>query len=183
MILYVNSCIRKPSRTDELARELLSKLEGDITEIKLTEMHLKSISNERLDKRTELVKEGKFDDPIFDLARQFAEADIIVISAPYWDFSFPAKLKLYMENVFVMGIVSKYSEHGAPVGLCKAKKLYYVTTSGGPYIPDYSFDYITTLAKQVFGIPETQLIKAEMLDVVGYNPDRIMAKAKASIEI
>jgi len=183
MILYVNSCIRKPSRTDDLAREVLAKLGGEYEEVKLAQMHLKSISNERLEKRTELVKEGKFDDPMFDLARQFAAADTIVIGAPYWDLSFPAKLKLYIENIYVMGIVSKYSEHGFPVGLCKAKKLYYVTTAGGPYLPDYSFDYITTMATQVFGISETKLIKAEMLDVVGYNPERIMKKAKETIEL
>ena len=34
---------------------------------------------------------------MFDLAGQFAGADTIVIAAPFWDLSFPAALKQYMQ--------------------------------------------------------------------------------------
>lgn len=55
--------------------------------------------------------------------------------------------------------------------------LTYVTTAGGPYDPAYSYGYVENLAKNFFGIPETQLIKAEMLDVEGYNAEEILEKA------
>ena len=58
--------------------------------------------------------------------------------------------------------------------MCRAEKLYYVTTAGGPYIPDYSYNYIRDLAIQYFGIKETVLIKAEMLDVDGFSADEIV---------
>ena len=41
---------------------------------------------------------------MFDLASQFQQADEIVIAAPYWDLSFPAILKLYLENIYVTGV-------------------------------------------------------------------------------
>lgn len=49
------------------------------------------------------------------------------------DLSFPARLKIYLENIYVTGIVSKYDENGRPRGLCRAERLYYVTTAGGPF--------------------------------------------------
>lgn len=41
----------------------------------------------------------------------------------------------------------------------------------------YRCGYIESIAKNFFGIPETQLIKAEMLDVEGYNAEEILKKA------
>ncbi len=111
---------------------------------------------------------------MFDYAKQFANADTIIIAAPYWDLSCPAMLKIYIENIYVTGIVSAYDENGMPVGLCKAKELTYVTTAGGPYDPTYSYGYIESLAKNFFGIPETHLVKAEMLDIIGNNAEEIL---------
>ena len=119
---------------------------------------------------------------MFDFAKQFAAADTIVISAPYWDLSFPAVLKNYIENIYVTGIVSAYGEDGMPVGLCRATKLYYVTTAGGPYDSTYSYGYIESLAKNFFGIPETALVKAEMLDIAGNNAEEILAQAISSLD-
>ena len=41
---------------------------------------------------------------MFDLAKQFAEADEVIIAAPFWDLSFPAALKQYFEQINVLGI-------------------------------------------------------------------------------
>ena len=154
MTLYINCCVREESRTDRLARAVLHKLGGDFTELNL--------------------EQGDYSDPMFDYAKQFANADTIIIAAPYWDLSCPAMLKIYIENIYVTGIVSAYDENGMPVGLCKAKELTYVTTAGGPYDPTYSYGYIESLAKNFFGIPETHLVKAELLDVEGYGAEKIM---------
>ena len=88
-----------------------------------------------------------------------------MIAAPFWDLSFPAILKLYIENIYITGIVSEYTENGMPHGLCKAKKLYYVTTAGGPYNPDFSYGYIKSLVTDYFGIKDTELVMQDMLDV------------------
>lgn len=173
MILYVNGCVRENSRTDRLARAVLEEL-GAYEEIKLTELPLKPLDGERLEKRTSLLEAGKLDDEEFALARQFAAADKVVIAAPFWDGGFPAILKTYLENIYVIGIVSRYDENGAPAGLCKAKKLTYVTTAGGPYFPDFSYGYVRALATQFFGIKETELVFAENLDVIGNDAEKIL---------
>lgn len=181
MILYVNACVRKESRTDELARFLLQKLGGDYVEVKLSGLDMEPLSEEHLRIRTELIEKKMFSDSMFDLARQFGQAEVIVMAAPFWDFSFPAILKIYLENIYVTGLVSEYGEDGTPRGLCQAKKLYYVTTAGGPYVPDFGYEYIRTLAENCFGIPETELIKAEMLDVEGADVRKIVEQAKKRI--
>lgn len=178
-LLYINACVRKGSRTNRIAKELIAKIAGDdeVQEVRLDTSGLLPLNEERLDRRTELISEGKFGDPIFDQAKQFAAADTIVIAAPYWDGSFPSLLKIYIENIYVTGIVSKYGEDGRPCGMCRAKKLYYVTTAGGPYNQDFSYSYIRDLAVNFFGIPETELIKAEMLDVQGFDAEAIVKQA------
>ena len=176
MVLYINACVRQGSRTNRIAKALLSKLGDTYTELKLAEAGFAPLSAEALEKRTALIDSGDYSDPMFDAAKQFAGADTIVIAAPFWDFSFPASLKVYLENIYVTGIVSKYGSDGVPVGLCRAKALYYVTTAGGPYVPDYSYTYIQSLAKQAFGIRETHLISAEMLDVEGFDAEKIVSE-------
>lgn len=182
MILFINACVRADSRTEKLARALMRKLAGAQTEVKLADQPLEPLSEARLDRRTELIERRSYDDPMFRLARQFQQADGIVIAAPYWDLGFPALLKLYLENIYVTGLVSEYTEEGIPRGLCRAKKLWYVTTAGGPYTPDFSYDYLRTLAQQYFGIPETELIAAEMLDVQGFDAQQIIADKIREIE-
>ena len=174
MTLYINCCLRKGSRTNRLAKAVLQKLGGDYTELKLYEENLRPLDSETLNKRTALIEQGDFSDKIFDYAKQFAAADTIVIGAPYWDLSFPAPLKTYIENIYVTGVVSEYDEKGMPRGLCKAERLYYVTTAGGPYDPTYSYGYIESLCKNFFGIPDTRLIKAEMLDIAGNDAEKIL---------
>lgn len=176
MVLYINACVRSESRTDRIARALLGEITDKYDEIKLSEIHLHPLSEEELNKRTAYIEKGEYSNPMFDPAKQFADAEIIVIAAPYWDMSFPASLKVYLENIYVTGIVSEYGPDGKPHGLCKAKKLYYVTTAGGPYVPNFSYDYIKKLANECFGIRETALIKAEMLDVVGFDAEKIVEK-------
>ena len=182
MVLYVNACAREGFRTERLAKSLLKRLGGASEEVKLSEEDLHPLSEERLNRRTELIERREYSDPMFRLARQFQRADEIVIAAPYWDLSFPAILKLYLENIYVTGLVSEYTEEGLPHGLCRARKLWYVTTAGGPYVPDFSYAYIRTLAQDYFGIPETERIVAEMLDVQGYDAERIVANTIREIE-
>ena len=170
-VLYINACARSESRTDRIARALLERLGGLQEEVKLAEMDLQPLS-----------EEADYTDAMFDLARQFQQADEIVIAAPYWDLSFPAILKLYLENIYVTGLVSEYTETGRPHGLCLAGKLWYVTTAGGSYLSDFSYQYLHTLAAEYFGIPETELICAEMLDVEGFDADNLVAQQLGQIQ-
>ena len=181
MVLYINCCARKASRTDRLARAVLQKLGGEVCELKLYEENLRPLNEETLSKRTELAARGDFGDDMFRYAKQLAAADKIVIAAPYWDLSFPSMLKTYIENIYVIGIVTDYTDEGRPFGLCRADELWYVTTAGGPYVAEYSYGYIESLAKNYFGIPETRLVKAEYLDYIGSDPEIILRDTISSL--
>ncbi|WP_035773121.1 NAD(P)H-dependent oxidoreductase [Butyrivibrio sp. VCD2006] len=184
MILFINACVRSDSRTKRLADALLSKLDGEVTELKLEDVDFKVTDEEFLKRRDSLLADKKFDDDSFALARQFAEADTIVIAAPYWDLSFPASLKHYIEHINAMGITFEYTPEGFPKPLCKANKLYYVMTAGGGLVPEeYGFGYIKELAQSFYGIKDVQLIKATGLDIVGADIEAIMSKAESDIRI
>ena len=182
MILFVNDCVRKDSRTKSLADCLLSELVGQVEEVRLEEASFPIVNEAFLNKRDRLIAAGDYTDPMFDLAKQFAQADCIMIAAPYWDLSFPASLKQYIELINVLGITFSYSPEGIPQGLCKAKKLYYVMTAGGNYVPlEYGFGYVKALAQNFYGIREVQLIKATGLDITGADPDEIIEESMKKI--
>ena len=182
-ILYINACVRKASRTKDLAEQLLKNVDRPYDEIRLESLTFPKVDEAYLDKRDQLIAAGDFQNPMFDLARQFAEAAVIVIAAPFWDLSFPAMLKQYLELVNVVGITFKYSEEGAPVGLCKADKLFYVTTAGGYYVPEeFGFGYVRALAQSYYGIQDVRKVEAAGLDIVGADVEGIMRAAKDSLE-
>ena len=181
-ILYVNACVRKESRTARLAEILLLKLGKAYEEIRLEKVDFSTVNEEYLNKRDRLSFAEKYQDPMFDLARRFAEAETIVIAAPFWDLSFPAILKQYLEHINVVGITFKYSEDGVPVGLCRASRLFYVTTAGGYYVPEeYGFGYIKALSQNYYGIQDVRLITASGLDVNGADVGAIMRTAEDAL--
>ena len=157
----------------------MDKLDGDVHSVNLYEENLKPLDVQLLAKRDSLLNEGKTDDEMFTLANQFAMADTIVIAAPYWDLMFPSILKIYLENVTACGITFRYSDKGVPQSLCKAEKLYYVTTAGG-FIGEnnFGFDYVKALAQGFFEIDNVKCFSAEGLDIYGADVEEIMLKAK-----
>ena len=182
-ILFINACPRKDSRTKMLADYILAKINGNVQERNLIKVAISPLSEEMLERRTALADKKDFNHPLFDLAKEFATADIIVIAAPFWDLSFPALLKIYIENINVVGITFAYNKDGTPCGLCKAKKLYYVTTAGGPIFNDaFGFGYIKELAEKFYAIPEIYCIKAENLDIENANVEQILDDTKRYID-
>ena len=181
-VLFINACVRPCSRTLELAETLLRKLQGEVQEAKLSQLTLPVLDLKGMEKRDRAVQENDFSDPLFDVAKQFAAADIIVIAAPYWDLMFPAVLKTYFENITVSNLTFRYSKQGRPESLCKAKVLYYVTTAGG-FIGqnDFGFAYVKALALGFFEIPEIHRYAAEGLDIFGADVNKIMDDAKRGI--
>lgn len=181
MILFINACVRKDSRTKKLAEVLLSKLEGDVVETDLGKIRFPIADEEFISRRDELEKKCCWDDPMFDLAKQFASADQVVIAAPYWDLSFPAALKQYFEQINVLGITFEYSPQGTPIPLCKASRLYYVTTAGGAFVPEeFGFGYVKALSQGFYGINDVRHVRAVGLDIEGADIDAIMDKAVES---
>ena len=182
-ILFINACVRKESRTRKLAEKLLIKLNKPYEEVRLEDISFPVVNEIFLNIRNQFISDGDFHSLIFDHARRFAQAETIVIAAPYWDLSFPSALKQYLEQISVVGITFRYSEDGVPIGLCRAKRLIYVTTAGGYYVPEeFGYGYVKALAQNYYGIQDVRQITAAGLDIDGANVDEIMLNAEVTIE-
>lgn len=178
-ILFVNSCVRPQSRTLKLAHFVLSRLDGAVTEVDLSANPVPFLDRDSLALRDRLLTDLDFSAPMLHHAVQFSQADTIVIAAPYWDLMFPALLKAYLEAVTVSGLTFRYTEDGRPATLCRAKRLIYVTTAGGPIGQfDFGFQYTSALAHGFFEIPEVSCLCAEGLDIVGADVNAILAQAE-----
>lgn len=176
-ILFINACVREESRTYRLARAYFEKT-GQRPDriVALNTMDLRPLNRESLARREECLARGLMDAPELALAREFAEADTIVIAAPYWDFLCPASLKTYMEHICANGVTFGYPE-GLPVGYCKAGELVYILTAGG-YMPQHSAleAYLRELCA-MFGIPRLRMISAQGLDLVENNSEELLQRA------
>ncbi|GFI22848.1 FMN-dependent NADH-azoreductase 1 [Lachnospiraceae bacterium] len=185
-LLFINACVRgRDSRTLALAEHLLTCIKEanshdiafQIEEIRLSTENLLPLNYERLLRREELLATEQFGDTMFDYANAVAQADMLVIAAPYWDMSFPASLKIFFELASVDKITFTYSEDGTPVGLSAAKDMYYVTTSGG-YIGNcnFGFEYASALCR-LYGVQNTHFVSAEGLDLDGADVQAILKEA------
>lgn len=184
MILFVNACVRPQSRTKRLAEYVLRKIGKDVKEVTLEKENLMPLTGKTLEHRTNLAATGNFDDKIFNLAKDFSKAEKIVIAAPYWDLSFPALIKCYIEQINIIGLTFAYNDKGKPYGLCKADELIYVTTAGGRIFDEIDgFGYIRSLAQHFYGIKNVSYIKAENLDLIDADINSILAEAEKEIDM
>ena len=187
-ILFVNACVNRDiSRTDRLARAVLDHISADddlVQELVLEELDLQPLDSERLNRRSAAIERGDFSDALFDQAKQLKEADVVLIAAPYWDFSFPANLKIYFELLCAQGVTFTYGEDGTPTALCRGTNLYYVTTAGG-YLGEYNygFDQAKALFDLYFCFEESVCVAAEGLDIVTNDAAAIMDEALEAVRL
>lgn len=180
-VLFINACVREHSRTLSLCHAYIKKRlsEDDVAvhEVSLQKEELVLIDGKALAERDRDIKKQNFSAKLYDDAKAFAAADLILIAAPYWDCSFPALLKIYFENICVNGLTFFYRDDGIPASLCNANKLVYITTSGGYLAKPNSLELYLQELCHLLGIPEMSFYSAQGLDIIGNDVDQIMSKA------
>lgn len=186
-VLFLDACIRdRQSRTKKLCNTYIGLFmkahpEAVLETVTLRRGAVQSHTEDELEERDGYIRQKDFDQPMFDLARQYQLADYIIIGTPYWDLSFAAILKVYIENIMVADLTFRATDQGF-VGLCRGKRMIYITTAGGAIgDKNYGYDYMRAIADMT-GIDETQCIKADMLDIAGYDAEAIMDAAVKEIE-
>lgn len=170
-VLYIDCCIRREeSRTRILAETFLTALEKheeyQVEKLCLMDEPLVPLSEGFFAQRERLLAENKRDHSRFRYAHQFSQADRVVVAAPFWDLGFPALLKLYIENICVDGITFGADQRGT-FGLCKAKRLLFLTTRGGDYSQsplEMGARYLEALC-EFWGIPRFDEVAADGLDL------------------
>jgi FMN-dependent NADH-azoreductase len=91
--------------------------------------------------------------PSDELIRELESADEIVIGVPMHNFSLPASLKLWIDQIVRSGRTFAYGATG-PAGLLKGKKATLLVASGGVYSPGTpaaAFDFGEPYLKTILG--------------------------------
>lgn len=187
-LLFINACVRgDKSRTLRLCKKYISTFlshhpDYEWKELNLNEMNLIPQTKEVLNKRDAFIEKGDFSDPMFDLAKEFMDADHIVIGAPYWDLEFPALLKIYFERVSVSELTYVFQGDHAEANT-KAERAVYITTAGGYTIgKNYGYEYAQGLFSFLFGINRMDLVMAEGLDIEGADVEALLKDAMVKAE-
>ena len=184
MVLFVNASFRDGSRTLRLARHYLKRYNAsDVVTVDLGDAQVDPLNRLSLKIYNDSVASASYDDKMFDLAKQFAAADEIVIAAPFWNFSIPAALHSYLELACTQGISFDVTADGRYYSLCRAKTLTYITTAGG-YIPenDHAFGYIKCLSDMFWNFKELRYFKADGIDIKENNAEDILNAAVAEMD-
>ena len=136
-LLFVDCCISQRgerSRTRALADAFLEafrKTHPDwaVETVDVASRNLTPFTAEMLNDRDALASVGAWDAPVYDEARRFRAADAVVVAAPYWDLSYPAALRTYMEYISANGLAYHYEADGCH-GDCRGSRLTYLTSGG-----------------------------------------------------
>lgn len=102
------------------------------------------------------------------LVSQFLAADVIVVGAPFYNFSIPTQLKAWIDRLAQVGRTFKYTDKG-PVGLAGGKTVIVASTRGGVYsthAPGQAAEHQESYLKVMFGffgISDVRVVRAEGL--------------------
>ena len=99
------------------------------------------------------------------LVRELKESDIIIISAPIYNYGPPATLKAWSDLAARVGETFRFKPNGRREGLLKNKRAYLVITSGGTKLNSKE-DFLTPWLKYIlnfFGIEKVDVISADQM--------------------
>jgi len=183
-VLYIkaNPKVDGLSKSIQVANEFIkSYMEinpmDEVIELDLYQEDINYLSSSDLDDLKQIGNTDLSAHPIFKYAYQFLEADKYVIAAPFWNLSFPAILKAYIDYISISGITFKYGPNG-PSGMCSGKALH-IVSRGGHYMegPSNDFEMGDRYLRALFGflgINDFYTIAIEGVDIVGSEVDEIM---------
>ena len=105
-----------------------------------------------------------------------------IITAPFWDMSFPAALKCFFEQTSLFDIT--FTDTGKTcIGLCKAPKVLYITTRGMDIPTGDSREQATPYLKalgSLWNLGEIATISAQNMDYS--TPEEMEAKIAAATQ-
>lgn len=187
-LLIVDSCISQRG-ADSRTRKLLNAYVEEFcrrhpeaeteTVTPETLLALKPFDPAMLNDRDALASVGAWEAPVFDLARQFRGADTVVVAAPFWDLSFPAALRTYIEYISANGLTYHYESDGCH-GDCRAHRLVYLTSGGDVEREDSVGVLYWRQLCAMFGIARFDYVFAGGLDL---DPARTPALVDAAADL
>ena len=188
-IYQIDSSARKEgSSSRALAKKLLDKIKKPNDEIIYRDLDDEMVfvsglteSGMKIDKNDQTEHHKKMFDLSDKLVKELKESDVIIISAPIYNYGPPATLKAWSDLAARVGETFKFKADGRREGLLKNKRAYLVITSGGTKLNSKE-DFLTPWLKfilEFFGIEKIDIICADQMAI---DYDKSMRDAEEQIK-
>tara|TARA_B100000989_G_scaffold146068_1_gene108882 strand:+ start:938 stop:1522 length:585 start_codon:yes stop_codon:yes gene_type:complete len=172
-IYQIDSSARKVGSTSRaLAKKLLNKIKKPNDEIIYRDLNDEMVfvsglteSGMNIDEKDQNENHKKMFELSNQLVKELKESDIIIISAPIYNYGPPATLKAWSDLAARVGETFKFKSNGRREGLLKNKRAYLVITSGGTKLNSKE-DFLTPWLKFIlnfFGIDKVETINADQM--------------------
>jgi len=121
------------------------------------------------------------------LVSEFLAADVIVVGAPFYNFSIPSQLKAWIDRIAQAGRTFKYTDKG-PQGLAGGKTVIVASTRGGLFATSErgrAMEHQESYLQTVFGflgITDVRIVRAEGLAMGDVPKARAIAAAETEIQ-
>ena len=188
-IYQIDSSARKEGSTSRsLAKKLLNKIKKPEDEIIYRDLNDEMVfvtglteSGMNIDLKDQNENHKKMFELSDKLVKELKESDIIIISAPIYNYGPPATLKAWSDLAARIGETFRFKPNGRREGLLKNKRAYLVITSGGTKL-NSNEDFLTPWLKFIlnfFGIEKIDIICA---DQMALDYDRSIKNAELQID-
>ncbi len=172
-IYQIDSSARKEGSTSRaLAKKLLDKIKKPEDEVIYRDLNDEMVfvtglteSGMNIDAKDQNENHKKMFELSDQLVKELKESDVIIISAPIYNYGPPATLKAWSDLAARVGETFRFKPNGRREGLLKNKKAYLVITSGGTKL-NSSEDFLTPWLKFIlnfFGIEKVEIISADQM--------------------
>ena len=169
----IDSSARKEGSTSRaLAKKLLDKIKKPEDEIIYRDLDDEMVfvsglteSGMKIDEKDQTKHHKKMFELSDTLVKELKESDIIIISAPIYNYGPPATLKAWSDLAARIGETFRFKSNGRREGLLKNKRAFLVITSGGTKLNSEE-DFLTPWLKFIlnfFGIEKVEIISADQM--------------------
>ena len=190
MIIYqIDSSARKEGSTSRaLAKKLLNRIKKPEDKVIYRDLNDEMVfvsglteSGMNIDEKDQNENHKKMFKLSDQLVKELKESDVIIISAPIYNYGPPATLKAWSDLAARVGETFRFKPNGRREGLLKNKRAYLVITSGGTKL-NSSEDFLTPWLKFIlnfFGIEKIDIICADQMSL---EYDKSIKDAEKQIE-
>ena len=172
-IYQIDSSARKEGSTSRaLAKKVLEKIKKPGDEVIYRDLNDEMVfvtglteSGMNIDQKDQNENHKKMFKLSDQLVKELKESDIIIISAPIYNYGPPATLKAWSDLAARIGETFRFKPNGRREGLLKNKRAYLVITSGGTKL-NSNEDFLTPWLKFIlnfFGIDKIDIICADQM--------------------
>ena len=172
-IYQIDSSARKEGSTSRaLAKKLLNKIKKPEDEVIYRDLNDEMVfvtglteSGMNIEEKDQNENHKKMFELSNQLVKELKESDIIIISAPIYNYGPPATLKAWSDLAARVGETFRFKDNGRREGLLKNKKAFLIITSGGTKLNSRE-DFLTPWLKFIlnfFGIEKVEIVSADQM--------------------